>query len=375
MVILEYHPITGGAQQQLAALAPLLRRRGIEVEILTRRVPGRPKAEVIDGVRVERLAAPGPKAIASLVFTVSALMRLYRRPPDVVHAYSLFSPTTVATLAHRLLSLPTVVKVLRGGIAGDAERLRRKPLAQRRIRALQHHVDRVVAISNEIREELSALGIPAERVVAIPNGVDIEHFRPLAGSDRARLRASLGWTEAPTGVFCGRLVPEKRIELLLEAWAKLRLRHPEAQLSIVGTGPCEAALRKLPHEGVRFEGAVEDVAPYLQAADCFVLPSDAEGLSNAMLEAMSAGLPVVATRVGGAPDLVAEACTGRTVAPGDADALAEALLSVLEDPARARLGARGRERVAQGYCLAATADRLAALYRELAPHDATEVPS
>ena len=101
MVILEYAPLTGGAQRQLAAVAPLLAQRGVEIHVLTRRTRGLAAREEIGGVPVHRLAAPGPKAIASLCFTANAIARLAALRPDVVHAYSLFSPATIAALARR----------------------------------------------------------------------------------------------------------------------------------------------------------------------------------------------------------------------------------------------------------------------------------
>lgn len=365
MLILEYAPILGGAQRQLAALAPLLVARGVEVEVWTRAVEGRPREELVDGVRVVRLPSPGPKASASAIFTLAALARLRRAPPDLIHAYSLFSPATVAMVARRVLGIPAIVKVLRGGRGGDVRRLVAKPLSASRLHGLRHWMDGIVAISEEIEAELRGLGIPEERVFAIPNGVDLDRFRP--GTRASTTVGPAGGVPTPRAVYCGRLVAEKRVDLLLEAWPVVRRRLPEAELSIFGAGPCEASLRERRSEGVRFEGATEDIPVALQRADVFVLPSDAEGLSNALLEAMASGLPVVATRVGGAVELVEQQRAGSIVPPGDVDALATALIKILEDPDRAhRMGACARGLVERRYALDATADRLVALYRRLA---------
>jgi len=365
-VILEYLPIAGGAQRQIAAVAPHLLRRGIEVHVVTRRSPGLAAEETVDGVHVHRIPAPGPKAVASLLFTLRALLRLRALRPDVVHAFSLFSPTTVGLLARRWLGVPLVVKVLRGGRAGEIERLRAKPGVRSRLAAIRRGVDRFLAISREIDTELAAIGIGAGRRVALPNGVDVARFRPPRDGERAALRGELGLPPGRVAIFCGRLVPEKRVDLLLEAWGGVAGSHPEATLVIAGSGPLEPALRRMAGPGVRFVGAVDDVAPWLRAADVFVLPSDTEGLSNALLEAMAAGLPVVATRVGGAEDVVRDGESGRLVAPGDGAALGAALVALLASgEERTALGRAARRTMAESFALESVAARLVALYEAL----------
>jgi len=362
MLILEYHPITGGAQRQIASLAPLLRARGARIEVWTRAVRALPRHESIDGVPVHRLGWPGSTAS----FAAEAALRLARVRPDVLHAYSLFSPAAVALFARRVLGVPTVVKVLRGGELGDLIRLRRKRFGARRAAALAHGIDRFVAISREIDAELAGLGVPAERRCLLPNGVDLERFAPADDAERAALRARLGLGAGPLCVYVGRLVPEKRVEDLLAAWGEVRAAHPRAELAVLGAGPCETPLRRAAPPDVHFFGDVLDVAPYLRAADVFVLPSRTEGLSNALLEAMAGGLGIVATAVGGAVDLVEDGESGRLVPPGEPLALRDALASLLADPAlRHRLGARARERVTSTHALPAVADRLVQLYRDL----------
>jgi glycosyltransferase involved in cell wall biosynthesis len=375
MVILEYHPVLGGAQRQLESVAPLLQERGVEVHVLTRAVEGWPREQQIDGVRVHRIPAPGPKAVASLVFTALSLARLRSLRPDVVHAYSLFSPATIAMLARARLGIPAVVKLLRGGIGGDVERLRRKTLGGARIKRLRRYMDRFLSISSEIDDELEGLGIIAERRLSIPNGVDTERFRRPAPERRTALREELGLPGvAPVAVYCGRLVTEKRVDLLLDAWTIVREKVPGALLCIVGDGPERAALQARAGEGVRFEGMLADVAPTLAAADLFVLPSEAEGLSNALLEAASSALPIVATHVGGAIDVVEHGQSGLLVEPNDTGALADALIRVLEDPERSRLGDRARDGVLTAYSLELVADRLRDLYAEVVRRAPVQAP-
>jgi len=366
MPILEFHPIVGGAQRQLASLGPLLAQRGIEAHVLTRAVPGEPAEEELNALRVHRLPTGTLSPLAGPRFVMEAGRMIHRLEPDVVHAYSLFSPTWIATRARRSHRIPTIVKVLRGGEMGERERLLKKPLAKYRVSQLQRYIDRFAVISREIDEDLAALGIAKEKRSWLPNGVDARRFRPITGDDRQALRAQLGFGDGPVALYCGRLVPEKNLDLLIRAWCDLRRRLPDAELWLVGDGPDHARLREQAGGVVRFAGSQLDVAPWLQAADLFVLPSRTEGLSNAMLEAMSVGLPVVVTRVGGAEDVVTHEQNGVLIDPGSSGALEVALRDCLVDPdRRMRLGQSARKTILDHFSLEETADRWAAEYRSL----------
>lgn len=364
MIIQGYHPLVGGAERQLAAVAPLLQARGVDVHILTRRYPGLAAFEKIGGVPVHRLPIPGPKAVASAVFTLAALPLLWRLRPHVIHAYSLFSPATTAVTAKRLFGAPVVVKVLRGGALGDVIRLQQKSSGEGRMALFRKQVNAFIVISQEIDAELAAAGVPPERRVFLPNGVDTGHFAP---ANKQAARSKLGLPGAPIVVFTGRLAAEKRVDQLIALWPVVRAAHAEATLLIIGTGEQELVLKRAAGEGVQFVGQVDDVAPYLKAADLFVLPSSTEGLSNALLEAMATGLPVVATSVGGTTDLITHGENGLLVPPDSPPALQEALLTLLADEARrSDMGRRGRDQVIHDYALPTIVGRLYNLYRQLA---------
>ncbi|MGH2603043.1 MAG: glycosyltransferase family 4 protein, partial [Dehalococcoidia bacterium] len=169
MVIAGYHPLIGGAERQLMALAPRLQARGVDVHVVTRRYPGLEPFETVAGIPVHRLAAPGTRATRSILFTLAAVRRIARLRPDVVHAHELYSPTTVALLAKRLLGIPVVAKVPRGGELGSIASLSRRALGRRRVAWLCRGVDAFVTISRDIDCELEAIGVPPERRAAIPN--------------------------------------------------------------------------------------------------------------------------------------------------------------------------------------------------------------
>lgn len=363
MIILEYHPIVGGAQRQLALVAPRLQAAGVAVRILTRRYPGLPAHETIAGVPVHRLPAPGPKPMAALAFSLAALGKIRQRPPDLIHAYSLFSPLTTAVWAKKRLGLPVVAKVLRGGPQGDVDRLRHKPLGGRRLAAYRRQVDAFVTISREIDAELAALGVPSSRRVFVPNGVDLDRFYPASPATRRDLRRQLQLPDGPLVLFTGRLAPEKQVDRLVSMWPAVRRHHAAANLLILGDGPEAAALRRQAGTGVLFGGRVDDVHTYLRAADLFVLPSATEGLSNSLLEAMAAGLPVVATAVGGAPDIIEHSQSGWLVSPDSLPDMKATVISLLGDTARQQaLGDRARQKMVAEYGLDSVAAALVGLY-------------
>lgn len=371
MPILEYHPVVGGAQRQLRSLAPLLEARGVDVHVITRAVQGEPAREHFEGAEVHRILAPGPKASASLVWTALALDRIRRLSPDVIHAYSLFSPATIAVASKRFFGVPSVLKILRGGEGGDVERLRRKTMAVRRSQAIIESVSRFVTISDEIEDELQGLGASPGQCIRITNGVDLERFSMADAHEKGAAREALGLGAGPVVAQCGRFVPEKRIEMLLDAWPKIRARHPQAELVLVGSGPCEADLRAKAGPGVHFLGSVDDVAPILQAADAFALPSRAEGLANAVLEAMASGLAVVATAVGGAVDVIDDGESGRLIPVDDEAALVSGLLEACDSQIGPTMGRFARQKMEKDFALDRVADRLALLYDEVSREGAS----
>jgi glycosyltransferase involved in cell wall biosynthesis len=366
MVIQSYLPRLGGAEKQLAAVCRELREQGLEPSIVTRRYPGMSAFETIAGTPVYRVPAPQPKALAALCYLFFGYFRIRSLRPQILHAHELLSPTDLGILAKRSLGCPLVVKVLRGGALGDLDKLHHRRGGEARIQRLRQHVDIFLTISREIEAELAAEGIDPARCRFLPNGVDTHIYQPVDVRTKKEIRATLGLPDGSICLFSGRLAPEKGLDTLLESWKKISAGHPQAHLLLLGSGPQEAALRKMAGERVIFGGYVPDPCLYYQACDIFVLPSQTEGLSNAMLEAMACGLPVVATRVGAAQELNPKGENGRLVPAGSAQELAQALDFFLSNPAEGRrMGANGRNFIQNAYSLDQTLARLMAVYAEL----------
>jgi sugar transferase (PEP-CTERM/EpsH1 system associated) len=275
------------------------------------------------------------------------LARLLRRERvDLIHAHQ-YTPFFYAVAARWLGRRVPVLFTEHGRHFPDYPR-RKRILANR---FLLGRRDRVVGVGQAVRQALIANeGIPAQRVAVIYNGIPLSTFTD-AAADRARVRAELGF-----GLDHLVLLQVARLDYLKDHATAVRTlqnvlgERPQARLILVGDGPergrIEEEIRQRSLTGqVLFLGQRGDVARLLQAADVFLLTSISEGIPLTVIEAMSAGLPVVATRVGGVGEIVQEGTTGLLAASGDDRALADHVLRVAADPALRRdMGQRGRER-------------------------------
>ena len=352
-------------RQQFAALAA---RPGIEIADVLATIPyypgaglfarwssaGRlgtvPAREVIDGMPVRHprtLFVPraghgtwGPLYVASLL----PLVPRYRGKVDVVLASWAYPDGFAGVVLARLLGVPAVVKLHGSDINVNA----RLPGPRRQLAWALPRAARVVAVSRALADEVAALGVARERIALVLNGVDGELFRP---ADRAAARAALGLPAAgKIALYVGNLKEAKGVLDLAAAFETLAARRPDAHLVVVGGGEARGALDAA---AARLGGRMHVLGPqplgevprFMAACDVLVLASWAEGTPNVVLEALAAGRRVVATAVGGVPDLIDDALLGELVAPRAPDALAAALDRALSTPydadAVAARGARG----------------------------------
>lgn len=238
---------------------------------------------------------------------------------------------------------------------------------------LSRHFDHVVAVSAPIQQELLAAGVPAAKISRIANGIDTAPFQqPLSAAQRATVRASLGIGPERLAVgMVSRLGVEKGHAYALEAIAALSARYPRLLLAIVGTGPLLAELQTTVlrlglGQQVIFCGQRSDIADVVRAFDLFLLPSLAEGLPMALLEAMAAGLPTVATQVGDVTAAIEHEVSGLLTPPGDAAALAEALERLLASAQlRQQLGRAGAAVIEQHFSARQMAHQYCRLYDRL----------
>lgn len=359
-----------GAEVQVATSASYLARcPGVQVSAILFN-EGRLARELravgvaVDVLDEARLAAP------VLLRRATAVLR--RRRPDVVHAHR-NKDAVLGAIAARIAGVPHVVRTVHG-LAEPMRGWRRAKY--RAYDALDRFVfrwagDRIVAVSHDVAAALRASGFPAGSVVTVHNGVDAGAIR--AARDSADVRRSLGiGTDAFVVGTAGRLSPVKAQDRLLRAARAILRERPDARFLVVGEGPLEPDLRRLAAtlgiaKACVFPGARADVHDLVAAMDVFTLTSLHEGIPMALLEAMALGRPVVATAVGGVPEIVTHGDDGLLVKAADDQALACACLALARDPGRARaMGARARATVIERFSHETAGRALLDTYRAVA---------
>jgi len=370
------YPTTGGSGIVATEIGLGMAERGHDVHFVCYDVPGRlrPHLEQVTFHRVEWRdypllnLCPYPLALATKLAEVSTTGRL-----DLVHVHYATPHATSAFLARQILGhrSPRMITTLHGTditLVGSDPSL----LPVTRLSLLQS--DALAVPSDYLRQAAHvALSLPsAVPIEVIPNFVDSARYCP-APRDPARLRARLGLPDGPPAavlLHASNFRPLKRVDLLVEVLAAVRRTAP-AVLVLVGDGPdrprVEARVDELGlRDAVRFLGVQLDFLDLLQQSDLFLLPSETEGFGLAALEALSCGVPVVASRVGGLPEVVSDGETGLLCPPDDVAATTAAVLGLLGDPARrARLGVAARASVLAKWRREPLLDRYEAFYRRV----------
>jgi glycosyltransferase involved in cell wall biosynthesis len=353
----------GGVERLLLLSAPRLRALGFDMRIGTFKSGG----ALLDsferaGVPVVDFGARHRRDPISLV-RLARYLRTGRI--DIVHAH-LFYANVAARLAGWLAAVPVVLT------AHHDTDLWMGPHHRLLERVTARLSDRVLTCSEAVRRfAIERHGLPAGRVVTLANAIDVEAI-PSGPEARARARGLLGAgpEERLVGTL-GRLhEPKKGLKSFLSAAARVAAADPRVRFVLIGDGPSRADLMRFAAslglgERVRFEGERADAANLLAGLDLLVQPSLWEGFGLSALEAMAAGLPVVASRVGGVPEVVRDGLDGLLVPAGDPVRLAAAMTAILGDPDRAaRLGAAGRERARREFHIDRLVRQTASLYRE-----------
>lgn len=381
MVLPTYLPESfGGAEQQSRKLCDALEHRGVAVTVLAPRLQsGTPPREVRGRTTIERLRvrhAPnlGGRHLPSfLLWCVKLTWWLYahRRQYDVIHVIHGRLHAVPAAVAGRLLGKPVLVKLGRGGDHFDLTVVRKKRLIGALCASLiARCTTGFVANSREIVGDLRALGIPDSRIHRLPNGVELpsaEHLRTrTSGATTVRF------------LYFGRLDPEKAIDRMIRGFAALPTRS-NARLTIVGEGACGpdlvALAARLGLQGqVVFHEPVADVGPLLRDADFHVSTSLSEGMSNALLEAMSWGIPAVVSRVSGVDDVIIDGRSGLVFEPGDDQGYSAALdaAMAMTAPAWRAMSEAAVETARLRFGIDVVADRHIALYGRLSETQSQE---
>lgn len=367
LALVEANSITGPAKNLLEFCsagrtigAPL---EPVDVTLATFRRPGQPATDdFLEAARARGIPCEvilQRKAYSSVIGPLRQLIS--RVQPDLVQTHSVKSNFWLA-LSGVTRQTPWVAYH-----HGYTKPTRTQEFYNRLDRLSLRKARALITVTPAFVEELRAAGVPAERINIVANSIRTDWAAQVDQSQVAALRAKLGASTRRVVLAVGRLSKEKAHADLIEALALLK--GVTTQLVLVGEGPESEALVELAgSRGVvlTMAGHIRDVAPYFAAADVFVLPSHSEGSPNVLLEAMAAGLPIVATAVGGTPDAVTDQTQALLVPAAQPGALAEAIEKLLTDKdLAAKLAASAKERAATQFSPEARARRIAEIYKRV----------
>lgn len=352
----------GGADKQLLSAAREMRVRGHDILIVSLTPLGPMGLEARSlGIPTQSLemrrGVPDPRGLVRLARLAWAWK------PDVVHSHMVHA-NLMARVLRLFVRVPAMVSTIHNIYEGG-----RLPMAAYRL--TNGLVDQVTIISEAAAARFITEGIvPKKLLVVVPNGVDTDHFRNVPAGARESLRRSLGLAHEFVWLAVGRFEIAKDYPNMLRGFARVREQQPGAVLLLAGRGSLQEETEALARalglgSGVRFLGVRQDVSELMSAADGYLMSSAWEGMPIVLLEAAAAGLPIVATRVGGNPEVVCEDKSGFLVPARDPDALGLAMLRLmgLSDAERRSMGERGREHVRAHYGLSRVVERWEDIYR------------
>jgi len=366
-----FFPGLGGAEIQALNLAKALREKGVEVEFVAPYLnPELPLTANIEGFTLTRIEYPKIKILGSIVLAAKFAHYLYRNQDkyDSVHIHITRILAAGAGMIRPWISCSVIAKIsgffeFEGGILDESKRF--NP-ANAVIRHALKNIDYIQTISVQTREKLEAAGFRPEQIKYVPNGVIVEENPPAETNQNAVAESdhfAIG--------YCGRMRAVKGVQILLDGFALLLQANPDEnlQLRIAGDGAMEPELREQAQrlglgDRIEFLGYTKDTNKFLSTLNVYVQPSFAEGLPNAVIEAMNNELPVVATDIGGNCDLVEPHKSGLLFTPGDSNGLYEHLQWCLDNRSSLPgMGQKGRQKIAEGFGFPRVTEKLISLYR------------
>lgn len=363
MVISYFYPFLGGAEQQALFLSENLLKKNLFVMVLTRFFKDSVGSEKIKGIGVHRKIYTLPYGkLFGLAYFFSCLWFLVRKRShyDIIHCHLLQGFHSIAGVIMKYVFKKKVIILV--GATGQLSDflLIQQGLCGRFLLWIIRKADTVITLCTVSTQEALSAGFAPRQISQIPNGVDTSFFIP-----------AHSLPTAPRLLFIGRLDHMKGVDVLLQCLASLRLKNSVLPCDILGTGPLKETLQTMAADlqiadQVNFPGSITTILPYLQRASCFVFPSRSEGMPNVLLEAMACALPIIATAVGGIPDIIQHGRNGVLIPPDDVEALASALCSLTADHDFAsRLGNQARRDAEEFFSLEKVTERYICLYNTL----------
>lgn len=371
-------PAIGGAGRQCLKLSKALVKRNVDVSILTSRKHWRePAFQKVDGIDTYQLNTWKPlttrrgfRRLDIYIFMIMAFkfLLLNKNRYDIIHSHSALFNGFIGVFAARWLRKKNIIKIMNSGYRNDVLRLKndKSILGTYTMAKYLLNSDKVVTLNSKAYQELISLGFSHTQIELLPNGVEVDDFKA---------RSSYAINGKTRLIFIGRLDTAKRVDVLLNAMHIYNMRASETscRLLVIGRGPLKNKLEAYAKEldldqKVNFIGEVPEVHDYLSNSDIFVLPSEAEGISNVLLEAMASGLPCIASEIPGNQRVIKHNENGLLFAKNDANDLADTIFKLSSDKImRSKLGRNARQTVEDSYNISAIAESYITLYNNILP--------
>jgi glycosyltransferase involved in cell wall biosynthesis len=322
LIIPRFFPLWGGTEIRIKRVAEALLAKGFTFSVLTRRFNKTLSVEeLMPGIKVYRFSKLRP----FFYHAAQKWINENHETIDLIHTFRMDKMGIVGAWANAKFGIPHITDI----ITNEANLMLDSPSGQKKWAQIASHVDAIHCLSKGMAEFIRKNGISGEKIWYRPNAVDTEQFKPASGKD------SLS-SAFITVLCCGRIERQKGTDILIQAWRSLPSEiSGKAKLVLVGSGKWEKMLRKeaadLPN--IIFAGSLgrDKMLDSYQNAQIYVQPSRFEGMSNAMLEALASGLPIIATDIDGSNDLVQSGVNGLLIPVEDINALSSALIQLIKD--------------------------------------------
>jgi glycosyltransferase involved in cell wall biosynthesis len=364
IVIRDFFSI-GGAENFAREFALNLKKKNVDVKVITSRKSLIKKNKFFRNIKVIQIYSPNIRIIGTLIYCFSLFIYFifHFREYDIIQSFFLKHSSFVSVIAGKILKKKVFCRMECSGNFGDIKTLKKIPFSFIFLKIFKIS-DGIIVLSNEMKKELEYYGFNKDKLFLIPNAVDVEKFIP--PTNKEEIKKKLGFENKKIVIFIGRLTKQKGINFLLEAFKEVD--NENKFLIILGEGELKESLfKKIENLGIKnriwFGGKKDNVIPYLQAADVFVLTSISEGLPIVLLEAMSCGLPVIVSNVGGNIDVVENEINGYVVFPYDIKRIKIHIEDILKDEKKANLmGNRNRKKVIENYSCEAIIKKYLEIY-------------
>jgi len=366
-----FYPLLTGTESQFLTFAQSLQKKGIDTQVITSRFnKSLAKKDIINYIPVTRLFSFGKGFLYDLSCAISFFIWLImkRRNYDIIHITTASSVSFASIIAAKFLKKKSILTVSSPDI--ELAKIKQSFFSPILFYILKH-ADRYIALSEELIVEFKRHGFDDCKICYIPNGVNIDKFRPLLQSEKDHLKSLLKLPNKKIITFVGQLKYRKGIDVLLKSWKQIAIHRDDIYLLIIGAGIEFDRFLNLSKEigiekSIFFTGELKNVEQYFQISDIFVFPSRKEGCPNVLLEAMSTGLPIVATPIGGIVDIIRHMENGILIKEISVDSLTDGINFLVNNQAFAqKLGKQAREYIKNHFSIGHIANKYIELYGNL----------